>query len=130
MSRSVDIITDLFFLFPDVKPNGEIAKLQCSDYDVGNGICDPQCNFEHSLWDLGDCCQPFHTAFWCNGGADDGYIENWQMYNFDSVDSGLPFIAPQNYKRNMLTVEKYCECHITGENAAKPFLGNQNHCTI
>ena len=120
----------MFFLFPDVKPNGEIAKLQCSDYDVGNGICDPQCNFEHSLWDLGDCCQPFHTAFWCN---DDEY--GWHMYNFEAksdkyAPKGLPTLAAQAYNKNYEFTEKYCECHITGKNAAKPYLGNQNHCIL
>ena len=118
---------NLFFLFPDLKPNGEIAKLQCSDYDVGNGICDPQCNFEHSLWDLGDCCQPFHTAFWCNDGEYD-----WENYNFEVEaakigPADLPVHTSQAYNLNYDFTEKYCECHITGDNAAKPY-GNQNHC--
>ena len=119
-------------LFPDVKPNGEIAKLKCSDYDVGNGICDPQCNFEHSLWDLGDCCQPFHTAYWCNEGQWD-----WGKYNFgqksqDNEQIGaydLPNQSAQTYEGDYSKmVEKpNCYCHITGDNAAKPY-GNQSHC--
>ena len=104
--------------------------MQCSDYDVGNGICDPQCNFEHSLWDLGDCCQPFHTAFWCNDGEYD-----WHKYNFERESTvhpmaklDLPYHSAQAYLANYdSVVEKYCQCHITGDNAAKPY-GNQSHC--
>ena len=115
-----------FFLFPDVKPNGEIAKLQCSDYDVGNGICDPQCNFEHSLWDLGDCCQPFHTAFWCNQAEYKWFDFGIQKYSKIKgiIPYDLPWHSGQLYSNNYNDLEKMCSCHITGDNAAKPY-GNQ-----
>ena len=44
-----------------------MAQLRCPEIELGNGICNPMCNFEHSLWDLGDCCQPVTGDGLCSG---------------------------------------------------------------